>query len=358
MNRAFSPWNSPALSYAAPEKNRYRYRLEGLESEWNEVDSRRRQATYTSLPAGHYVFRAQASSKDGVWNEKGVTLALPCCHRGGRLGGSGAWPALRLRLRCWPHTKLASGVCSLAAIRLEAQVAQRTHELEIAKETAERANKAKSTFLATMSHELRTPLNAILGFSAMLRDSPDLPDEHRKSLEIVNRSGEHLLSLIDDVLDIAKIEAGRMTLDEQGFDVVGLVSDNIDMMRAHAGNKGLDLFFESSPSIPRFVCADAGKLRQVLINLLGNAVKFTERGSVTVRLDVSRMDVRTIDDLRRTLLILEVEDTGIGIAEEDQARIFDVFVQTGNVNYPERYWTGAQHYAAISPIDGRDDECP
>ena len=99
---------------------------------------------------------------------------------------------------------------------------------------------------------------------------------------------------------------------------------------AHAGNKGLDIFFESSPSIPRFVCADAGKLRQVLINLLGNAVKFTERGSVTVRLDASRMDVRTIDDLRRTLLILEVEDTGIGIAEEDQARIFDVFVQTGN----------------------------
>ncbi len=318
------------LSYAAPEKNRYRYRLEGLESEWNEVDSRRRQATYTGLPAGHYVFRAQACSKDGVWNEKGVTLGLTVLPPWWATWWFRSIAGLAIAGAMLAAYKARVRGLHLAAVRLEAQVAQRTHELEIAKEAAERANKAKSTFLATMSHELRTPLNAILGFSAMLRDSPDLRDEHRKSLQIVNRSGENLLSLIDDVLDMAKIEAGRMTLEERGFDVGSLVSDTIDMMRAHAGNKGLDIFFESSPSIPRFVRADAGKLRQVLINLLGNAVKFTERGSVTVRLDASTMDVRTIDDLRRTLLILEVEDTGIGIAQEDQARIFDVFVQTGN----------------------------
>jgi signal transduction histidine kinase/CheY-like chemotaxis protein len=220
----------------------------------------------------------------------------------------------------------------LAAVRLEARVARRTRELEIAKEAAECANNAKSTFLATMSHELRTPLNAILGFSAMVRDSPDLRDEHRKSLQIVNRSGENLLSLIDDVLDTAKIEAGRMTLEERNFDVTSLVRDNIDMMRARAGNKALELFFESSLTMPQFVRADAGKLRQVLINLLGNAVKFTERGSVTVRLNVSRMDSKPMDDHHRTMLVLEVEDTGIGIAEEDQAHIFDVFVQAGGTS--------------------------
>ena len=133
-----------------------------------------------------------------------------------------------------------------AAVTLEAQVAQRTSELDIAKQAAERANAAKGTFLATMSHELRTPLNAILGFSAIVRDSPDLRDDHRKNLQIVNRSGENLLSLIDDVLDMAKIEAGSMTLEERNFDIATLVRDNIDMMRARAGNKGLELFFESS----------------------------------------------------------------------------------------------------------------
>ena len=112
-------------------------------------------------------------------------------------------------------TGLACVALKLAAIRLETQVAERTHELAIAKDAAERANRAKSTFLATMSHELRTPLNSILGFSAMVRDNPELPEEQRKHLEIVNRSGEHLLGLIDDVLDTAKIEAGRMTLDER-----------------------------------------------------------------------------------------------------------------------------------------------
>ncbi len=317
------------LSYAAPEKNRYRYRLEGLESEWNEVDGRRRQATYTGLSAGHYVFRAQACSKDGVWNEKGVTLAITVLPplwatwwfrsiTGFVIAGA-ILAAYKARVRGLNRT----------AVTLEAQVAQRTRELEIAKEVAERANAAKSTFLATMSHELRTPLNAILGFSAIVRDSPDLRDEHRRNLQIVNRSGENLLSLIDDVLDMAKIEAGSMTLEKWNFDVASLVRDNIDMMRAHAGNKGLELFFESSLTPPWFVRADAGKLRQVLTNLLSNAVKFTQRGSVTVRLALSRMDSKPIDDQDRAVLILEVEDTGIGIDKEDQARIFDIFVQAG-----------------------------
>jgi signal transduction histidine kinase/ligand-binding sensor domain-containing protein/DNA-binding response OmpR family regulator len=313
------------LSYAAPEKNRYRYRLEGLESEWNEVDSRRRQATYTNLAARRYVFRVQASNKDGVWNEKGVSLTLTVLPPWWATWWFRSLMGLAIASAMLAaHRSRLKGL-RLAGVRLEAQVAERTRELEIAKDAAERANKAKTTFLANMSHELRTPLNAILGFSALVRDKAGLPEEHRRSLDIVNRSGEHLLGLIDDVLDTAKIEAGHTKLENVSFDVTSLVRDNIDMMCARAADKGLELFLESSSRVPRFIRSDAGKLRQVLINLIGNAVKFTDHGSVTVCLDAQR-----IDDRSDILLILEVEDTGIGIVPEDQARIFEVFVQAGH----------------------------
>ena len=200
----------------------------GLETDWNEVDSRRRSATYTSLPAGKYVFQLQGSNNDGVWNPKITTLAITVLPPwwatwwfetlAGLTIAAVIFAAYRSRIRSLQE----------AGIRLEAQVAERTRELETAKDAAERANRAKSTFLATMSHELRTPLNSILGFSALVRDDPDLSEKHRRDLEIVNRSGEHLLGLIDDVLDMAKIEAGRVTLDNEPFDLNGLVRDNVE----------------------------------------------------------------------------------------------------------------------------------
>jgi CheY-like chemotaxis protein len=185
-----------------------------------------------------------------------------------------------------------------------------------------------------MSHELRTPLNSILGFSALVRDAPDLAEEHRKDLEIVSRGGEHLLGLIDDALDMAKIEAGRITLDHVSFDVSDLVRNNVGMLSARARDKGLELLLYSSPLVPRFVRSDAGKLRQVLVNLVGNSLKYTERGCVTVRLDANPVpDGKPNGDVKsnvgRILLILEVEDTGIGIAPEDQVRIFAPFMQVG-----------------------------
>jgi signal transduction histidine kinase/DNA-binding NarL/FixJ family response regulator len=195
----------------------------------------------------------------------------------------------------------------------------------IEKRTAEllAANQAKSTFLANVSHELRTPLNSILGFSRRVRDAPNLPEEHRKDLEIVNRSGEHLLHLIDDVLDLAKIEAGRVEMENAPFDVNGLVLDVVEMMRERAGAKTLELLLNASPVVPAFVRSDAARLRQILINLLGNAVKFTHQGTVTLSVDARPLDTE------RVLLILEVQDTGIGIVPEDQARIFAPFVQVG-----------------------------
>ena len=205
---------------------------------------------------------------------------------------------------------------------LEDRVRERTAELAEAKAKAEAANRAKSLFLANMSHELRTPLNAILGFSELMQTDPDTPPTQRESLDIINRNGAHLLNLINDVLDVAKIEAGHIELDSAPFDLAGLLHDVTDMMRGRAEEKGLHLLLEESSPLPRLIEGDDAKLRQVLTNLLGNAIKFTERGGVTLSSHfLPQQDPPSLE--------IEVADTGIGIAAEDQSRIFDAFVQAG-----------------------------
>ncbi|MGD8909048.1 MAG: response regulator [Chromatiales bacterium] len=205
--------------------------------------------------------------------------------------------------------------------QLEETVRQRTEQLRFSRDEAEAANKAKSVFLANMSHELRTPLNAILGFSNIVRNDPLLPENERQNLEIINRSGEHLLTLINDVLEMAKIEAGGIELNNAPFDLGGMVLDIIDMMQMRAKEKGLQLIIDQSSQFPRYIVGDEARLRQVLINLIGNGIKYTEEGGVAVRLGTIHNE--------RSHLLLEVEDSGPGIAAQDQPRIFEPFVQLG-----------------------------
>ncbi len=192
---------------------------------------------------------------------------------------------------------------------------------------AEMSNQAKSVFLANMSHELRTPLNAILGFSNLIGQSPGLSADQHQITDLINRSGEHLLALINDVLDMAKIESGRLSIDKAPFNLANLARDVINLAQVRAEEKNLELLLDQSADLPQLVHGDAAKLRQVLINLVGNAIKYTDHGSV-----ILQIRCRPEDDPHRLWLILTVEDTGIGIAETDRERIFEPFVQLSQIS--------------------------
>ncbi len=200
---------------------------------------------------------------------------------------------------------------------LEDRVRARTAELEAARATAEAASRSKSQFLAHVSHEIRTPMNAILGFSQLLLRDPDVTKDQRRHLETILRSGEHLLGLINDILTVSKIEAGRITLTPTSFDPVAMLREVAEMFRQRAEEAGVKLRVTIEGSVAPRVIADEGKLRQVLINLLGNALKFTSRGLIEIRADMRE----------GRLFAIEVRDTGIGIALDEIDKLFAPFEQ-------------------------------
>ena len=218
---------------------------------------------------------------------------------------------------------------ALQQAQLLAQTQRQSQALQEALITADAANRAKSEFLANMSHELRTPLNAILGFTQLMSHDHSLSTEHQQNLTIINRAGEHLLNLINDILEMSKIEAGRTTININSFDLIRLLENLEEMLRFRATSKGLQLAFEYTSHLPQYIQADESKLRQVLLNLVGNAIKFTTTGRVTLRVGLGTGDwgLGTGKDSSQSLTF-EVMDTGPGIASEEINLLFEAFRQT------------------------------
>jgi len=314
------------LNYTSSIKNQYVYKMEGFDKDWTKTDAQRRFATYTNLDAGTYTFRVKASNNDGVWNEQEKSIKV-------------------IILPPWWETLWFRGIVFMLVIsiifggfwwrvnlikrqkrQLEIQVDERTRELRESQKAAEAANQAKSTFLANMSHELRSPLNAILGFAQIMTRSQRLDKENQENVGIISRSGEHLLNLINQVLDLSKIEAGRTTINENHFDCYRLLDDLEDMFHLKADDKHLQLLFERELSVPQYLYTDELKLRQVLINLLNNALKFTIEGGITVR--INSKTIETELKQQRAIIEFAVEDTGPGIAPDELDELFTAFVQT------------------------------
>jgi adenylate cyclase len=228
-------------------------------------------------------------------------------------------------------TGSASATALYQILKLQQQRSELTRQavsLEQEKIKAEAASQAKSEFLAKMSHELRTPLNAILGFSQIISRSSELNTEHREYIDIINRSGEHLLELINDILDLSKIEAGMMSLEESSFDLYSLIDNLEEISKLKAANKNLELIVNISLDVPQYIKTDKKKLRICLLNLLSNALKFTQIGKVILR--VALLPPQESEQHKKDYfcILFEVEDTGQGIAPEEIDHLFQDFVQT------------------------------
>jgi signal transduction histidine kinase/ligand-binding sensor domain-containing protein/DNA-binding response OmpR family regulator len=311
-----------ALDFTSPANNRYAYRLDGFDAGWVDAGNLRR-ATYTNLEAGNYTFKVRAANADGVWSVEELAIPLSVAAAPWNTVWARALYAAIL-LSAIGYAWNLQRVRRLRELRysrqLEHTVKVRTHELEERNVQLQVLTRAKSDFLARMSHELRTPMNGVLGMTGLLLDTR-LDAAQRRFTEAIHRSADSLLAIVNDVLDFSKIEAGRLQLDPVRCDLAEVVGQTVEMLAARAASKGIELLCDAPATpLPR-VRADAVRLRQVLVNLGGNAVKFTEAGEVTLRI------VPLACEAGALRVRLEVTDTGVGIEPEHQSRIFEEFAQ-------------------------------
>ncbi len=313
-----------AADYTNPDLINYAYKLEGINPDW-VVSPEARVASFTTLPAGRYELKLAAASPDGTWNWDGISLSLVVAPPPWKSPWAYSAYALMLfaLIGYYFHRQKQKEREAIRIQReLEQRVEERTRDLEAARKEAEEATKAKSDFLATMTHEIRTPMHGIIGMTELLLHT-NLTGQQHQFAKAAHKSGESLLGLINEILDFSKVEASKVELESVDFNLTEVLEDICYLQGEPASKKGLSLNHICDPTIPTCFVGDPTKLRQVIMNLVSNSIKFTHEGNVNVRADAKILK----SDQGKAIVHICVEDEGIGMDEETQKRVFEPFTQ-------------------------------